>query len=130
MSISRTSSHVNSSVECPRCLAMPGQRCTTKDNRPFFAECDAHRERIARVKANLAEFEAMKERARAAAQVNVGKMDPRAAEFVYHYTRLCRRFGLSLSHEDGHGSFIITNRTLQENIDWVSHALVQIEEKK
>jgi len=129
MSVSRNSSHVNSSVECPRCLALPGERCRTKMNRPFVAECDAHQERVAVVKANLAEFEILKERARAAAQVNVGKMDPRAAEFVYHYTRLCRRLGIALAHEDDRGSFVITDQDLQDNINWVSHADVRLKEK-
>ena len=39
-----------------------------------------------------------------------------ARRFLRDLAKVCRKHNLSLSHEDGHGAFIVTNyRTLYEN---------------
>jgi hypothetical protein len=110
------SKHPNSQVECPRCAAMPGERCNTKNNKPFAAECDAHVERIRKAaekyradEKRSKEEQALVEKLR---QDKIDAMDKRIVEFIQGYTALCLTHGLALLHEDGHGAFIVTDRNV------------------
>lgn len=42
-------------------------------------------------------------------------------KFLTEYEELCKKYNFSLSHQDGHGSFIIEHYS-QSNIDWVKDA--------
>jgi hypothetical protein len=51
---------------------------------------------------------------------------PSAVEsFLDSYEELCQKHGLSLSHEDDQGAFIITEYNVR-NIDWVRNASLKI----
>jgi hypothetical protein len=41
--------------------------------------------------------------------------------FLNEVADVCRRHGLSIAHEDGHGSFIV-EKFDQFNIDWLNNA--------
>lgn len=42
-------------------------------------------------------------------------------EFLAEVIEVCKKHGMSISHEDGHGSFIIENY-YESNIDWMKEA--------
>lgn len=46
--------------------------------------------------------------------------------FLDGYEELCKKYGLSLEHEDTQGGFII-NEYKEENVDWVRSAMVRWE---
>lgn len=48
-------------------------------------------------------------------------MPERMKNFLDEIHSVCKRHGLSISHEDGHGSFIIENYD-ERNIDWLFDA--------
>ena len=43
--------------------------------------------------------------------------------FLNEYEELCKQWGLSLSHEDGHGAFIVEEFS-ESNIQWVQYATI------
>lgn len=43
-------------------------------------------------------------------------------DFYKEYCELCRKHNISLSHEDGHGAFIIDETDLEHNLEWVAEA--------
>lgn len=45
----------------------------------------------------------------------------RVRVFLDEVADVCKRYGLSISHEDGHGSFIV-EEFKQDNIDWLNQA--------
>ncbi|QBX06742.1 hypothetical protein H1O16_gp329 [Burkholderia phage BcepSaruman] len=47
--------------------------------------------------------------------------------FLDEYEALCQKFGLSLSHEDAHGGFII-EEFHEYNMKWVREASMQVAE--
>lgn len=49
-------------------------------------------------------------------------------KFFIEYEELCRKHGVSLSHEDYHGSFIVEEFST-DNIDWVKDAYMNIDNK-
>ncbi len=49
------------------------------------------------------------------------KTEAEVQEFLNDLEELCRRHDMSLSHEDGHGSFIIENYS-EFNLKWVRSA--------
>jgi hypothetical protein len=48
-------------------------------------------------------------------------------DFIAAYDELCRVHGLTLSHEDGHGCFIIENLS-ERNLDRVKDARLRLED--
>lgn len=51
----------------------------------------------------------------------------RVRVFLEEIADVCRRHRLSISHEDGHGAFIVETLK-QDNIDWLNHAAEDIDE--
>jgi hypothetical protein len=51
----------------------------------------------------------------------MAEQSARVSEFIEEIVALSKRFGFSLSHEDGHGSFIVETFT-QHNVDWLRDA--------
>lgn len=49
--------------------------------------------------------------------------DERVEEFLQAIIEVCRKYGLSLSHEDAHGGFIVENYR-KENIEWLLAAAI------
>jgi FAD/FMN-containing dehydrogenase len=46
--------------------------------------------------------------------------------FLKEIAEVCRKHGLSISHEDGHGAFIVTDDRMEENIAWVNAASLEL----
>lgn len=102
----KPSRHHNSQAVCPTCLAEPGERCVTKNNRPFSAECDAHVARVhraaqARNQKLVEEVKRQKERDAFAAN-NKGNPDyafsnPSTAGFVTDLKKLCEHHGVLIA---------------------------------
>ena len=53
---------------------------------------------------------------------------PKVDAFIAEIAEVCRRHGLSISHEDGHGSFVIEPFD-EYNVEWLSEASVALEKK-
>ena len=49
--------------------------------------------------------------------------------FLNEIDNICKKYDFSISHEDGHGAFII-ERYDNFNINWLKDCLLNIEEKK
>lgn len=49
----------------------------------------------------------------------------RVSKFLFELNRLCEKHDMSISHEDGHGNFIIENYKSQ-NIEWMCQAEVRL----
>lgn len=49
------------------------------------------------------------------------KMSEEIRSFLIEYEELCRKHNITLSHEDGHGAFLIDDFS-ESNIEWVSQA--------
>ena len=47
-------------------------------------------------------------------------------DFLNEYDKLCKKHNMSLSHEDGHGGFEITEYNIR-NINWVREAAISYE---
>lgn len=47
--------------------------------------------------------------------------------FLNEITKIYKKYNLSLSHEDDHGSFIIENYN-ETNIKWLKNSLINVEE--
>lgn len=54
-------------------------------------------------------------------------VNQRVINFLKEYTELCKKYNLSLSHQDGEGAFIIENYQ-EYSIDWVEEADIEVEE--
>ena len=50
---------------------------------------------------------------------------PKVDAFLADVAEVCRRHGMSISHEDGHGSFIVTDFD-EGNLDWLGGASVKL----
>ncbi len=55
--------------------------------------------------------------------------NPLIDAFLGDIHALCMKYNLSLSHEDGHGAFIVESYS-KHNIIWLSNAHADIEEKR
>lgn len=44
-----------------------------------------------------------------------------ALDFFEDFNNLCKRYNLSISHEDGHGAFILEKYNI-DNIEWLEAA--------
>lgn len=51
---------------------------------------------------------------------------PNVDQFLAEIGDVCRKYGYSIGHEDGHGAFII-NTFDESDLEWLGHALVQLE---
>ena len=49
------------------------------------------------------------------------EMPDRMRKFLEEIDEVCRKHGLSISHEDGHGAFIVEKYN-ESNIDWLFEA--------
>lgn len=52
----------------------------------------------------------------------INTKETKAEAFLREYKDLCKKYNISLSHEDGHGAFILENYD-EDNIEWVSYAI-------
>lgn len=52
-------------------------------------------------------------------------MDDKVEEFLKEIDELCRKYGLSIAHEDGHGAFIIESYD-EFNIKWLREAIIKV----
>lgn len=58
------------------------------------------------------------------------KESPQKIEaFLDAYEKICRDHGLCLSHEDGHGGFLV-HRFNDDDVSWVRYAAVEIPEEQ
>lgn len=55
--------------------------------------------------------------------VNAEQERPDVDAFIRDITEVCRKHGLTLSHEDGHGAFEV-ERYDQHTIEWLNNAHV------
>ena len=55
--------------------------------------------------------------------------DHHVDEFLKEIVEVCKRRGFSISHEDGHGSFVIRRGFDQHLADWLSEAFIEDFEK-
>jgi hypothetical protein len=53
----------------------------------------------------------------------------KVVDFLDEYEALCKKYNLSLGHEDEHGSFVVQNYE-ECNINWVKESNLDIEESK
>lgn len=51
---------------------------------------------------------------------------PEVDKFLWEITEVCQRHGFAISHEDGHGSFII-EKFSEECLEWLFAASVNLE---
>ena len=49
------------------------------------------------------------------------KTPEKQIEFMKEIEAICRKYDLSISHEDGHGAFEI-DKFSEDNIEWLKHA--------
>ena len=56
-------------------------------------------------------------------KVNEKIEDPRIDAFLEEILAVCARHGLSISHEDGHGAFIIEPFS-ENNKEWLENAMI------
>lgn len=49
-------------------------------------------------------------------------------EFLIELKKLCKKYNLSISHEDYMGAFIIEKYD-EDNINWINDAMINMEEK-
>lgn len=42
--------------------------------------------------------------------------------FIEEIIAVCKKHGMSISHEDGHGAFVIENEDNERNFDWLRDA--------
>lgn len=54
---------------------------------------------------------------------------PEIDAFLQEIEEVCKRHGLSISHQDGHGSFVI-ERYCEYNVGWLEEASVNIDEEE
>lgn len=54
-------------------------------------------------------------------------MNNQIENFLKEYEELCKKYNISLSHEDGHGNFII-EKYHQSNIEWVKNSICDYDE--
>ena len=57
------------------------------------------------------------------------EMPKKVKQFLEDIKQVCKNHNLSISHEDGHGGFIIEQYD-EDNIDWLSNASLNIDEEK
>ena len=60
--------------------------------------------------------------------IKTGRFEDASKELVNFYDeldKLCKKYNLSISHEDSGGSFIMENYK-KENIDWIKDASINI----
>lgn len=58
----------------------------------------------------------------------IEKTPDKVVEFFNEIDSVCKKYGLSISHEDGHGAFEIENYS-EDNMLWLKCAHLNIEEK-
>jgi hypothetical protein len=54
-------------------------------------------------------------------EIKVNKTQQEIIDFIKDIEEVCKKLNLSISHEDGHGSFIIEEYK-ESNIKWLSQA--------
>ncbi len=114
-------------IECPKCLAIIGERCRNK-NMVYFQDGTFHNVRINRI---LAEEEKRKEQERLQAERRARELavgDPRAQHFLRRYRALCEETGMAFGHEDGHGSFLLRDTSLPYLINWAEAATIKLKD--
>lgn len=113
------SSHKHSSVDCPRCVALKGERCITKNNERFIAACDAHVERVHKFKAleaakHAAEVERIGEDKLLRLKRRYAGTNPDTIKFVKAFKALCRKHGVYIKL--GAGSHIGLDDYVEYNL--------------
>lgn len=117
--IRKTSRHPNSQVACPTCVAEAGERCVTKENRSFQAECDAHPARVRAAKRQVSEKLAAEIKRKGEAKVvreqrRYASTNPDTAGFVDALKRLCRSHGVYIKL--GPGSHLGLDGYIEDNL--------------
>ena len=51
--------------------------------------------------------------------------DPRVDAFLAEIVEVCRKHGMSLGHEDGHGSFVVHDQLDETIMTWISQASIE-----
>lgn len=102
---------------------MAGECCRTKDMHYKTNFC---KERVNIVTEMREGRKRDDERNLEAARNNMDESQ-RVRSFFKGYEKLCADHGLTLAHEDGHGSFILTNRDAIYNLGWAFSAIPKID---
>jgi hypothetical protein len=51
--------------------------------------------------------------------------NPRVDAFLAEIEQVCRKHGMSIGHEDGHGSFLVREQLSEYDIEWLKGARVE-----
>lgn len=115
-------------IECPTCMAMSGEQCRDPKTLKYLGPQteDLHEKRVRLV----LDRDDAREREAAETRENINRAlaegDPRVKEFFRRYEELCVDMRMSLSHEDDHGAFILTDQKTQRNLDWAKSAIQKL----